>query len=102
MLKEIGIYSLFSAGAFVCLLNFYLSFLRYPILRRKGKSEDEIGSPSGFPFIGTMLVLFSVAHLTDSFLFPVGVVIMLLDTGGPHWLIGMMIYHSVRDKKESA
>ena len=99
MKTELGIYSLFAFGALFCVVNFYLSFLRYPILKRIGKNEEEIGSPSGFPFIGTFVVLFSIAHLAQSFLFPLGIMIILIDTGGPHWLLGMVIYHAVINKK---
>ena len=54
----IALYSLMPAlGAFICALNFYLTFLRRHVYRLRGR-ESEYRFVSGFPFIGSFLLLF--------------------------------------------
>lgn len=77
---------LFAAGTFICCTNFYLSFIRYPLclfLRR------EYEFVSGFPVIGQLLIVISIAlfpHRASTLLWA-GMVLALLDTGGVHWFI---------------
>src|SRR5438876_188048 len=45
----------FLVGGFVCLLNFYLSWLSFPLHRLRGLSPESFRSHSGFPLIGSIL-----------------------------------------------
>ncbi len=97
MLTDVLLYLLFFLGAFFCALNFHLSFLRVPLLRSKGVPDDQIQHVSGAPLLGTLFVLVGLgaAHDVPGFL-PLGLLLVLIDTGGPHWFVGTMIYMAVR------
>jgi hypothetical protein len=83
-------YAWFAIGAFVCCLNFYLSFLRYPLHRLLGRECKWV---SGFPGVGSVMVVGSLVELHESpVLFWAGVTIALLDTGGLHWFAGIMLW----------
>lgn len=83
-------YFLFGLGAYVCCLNFYLSFLRYPLCKLSGR---ECRWVSGFPLVGSLLVVLAGVVFHDApVFFWGGMVIALLDTGGLHWLVGTMLW----------
>jgi hypothetical protein len=86
-------YSLFLVGGLCSLLNFYLSFLRYPLykfLRREYRWE------SGIPLFGSLFLATGVALLwSNAAVFWLGVVLVAIDTGGLPWFIGVMLWHSV-------
>jgi hypothetical protein len=42
-------FAVFALGAFICLLNFYLSFVRYPLHRWRGLPKESYQWVSGFP-----------------------------------------------------
>jgi hypothetical protein len=105
----IAIYSLLPAlGAFICALNFYLTFLRRPLYRLRGR-EAEYRNVSGFPLIGSFLLLFGMfssyanvhfggpkGHLDIHMPFWArigGLVLAALDTGGLHWFIASQIWY---------
>ena len=73
---------------FFAVLNFYLSFIRpWGLIRRHG-SLDGIPHVSGFPIIGTILVLLGgslgFGAIGTSLL---GLVALALDTGGAPWFL---------------
>jgi hypothetical protein len=83
-------YFLFAIGAFVCCLNFYLSFLRALLSRLSGGEYKHV---SGFPLVGSLLLLIVVVALRESpWLFWTGITLALLDTGGLHWFVGVMLW----------
>jgi hypothetical protein len=83
-------YTLFAVGAFLCLLNFYLSFLRYPLYRLFGR---EYQHASGVPLFGSLLLVIAVTLLYERpLLFWSGITLALLDTGGLHWFAGIMLW----------
>jgi hypothetical protein len=90
-------YLMFALGAFVCCLNFYLSFLRYPLyklLRREFKWV------SGIPVVGSLSLTVPLIVFHDSpLLFWSGITIALLDTGGLHWFAGIMLWMHVFRRK---
>lgn len=89
MLDVLG-YVLFALGAFVSCLNFYLSFLRYPLCKLLGRQYKWV---SGFPVLGSLLVVIAVAILHEHpVFFWGGITIALLDTGGLHWFAGVMLW----------
>lgn len=84
------VYTLFAVGAFVCFLNFYLSFLRYPLYRLFGREYKHV---SGVPLFGSLLLIIAVTMLHEhSLFFWIGITIALLDTGGLHWFGGIMFW----------
>ncbi len=89
MVEVLG-YSLLASGAVVCCLNFYLSFLQYPLCKLLGREYKRV---SGIPIVGSLLVIIGVAILRESrSLYWGGIVIALLDTGGLHWFAGVMLW----------
>jgi hypothetical protein len=83
-------------GGFLCALNFYLSCLRYALYRLRGRTEEYRHS-SGFPFLGSVMVVFILIR-PPAFHFPLwavltGLVLATIDTGGPHWFIASQIYY---------
>ena len=72
-------------GAAVTLLNFYLSFVRYPWFRIRGGAPDRYRNVSGLPLIGSLLLWIGAAFLHS---YPVAMwsalTLSLFDTGGLH------------------
>jgi hypothetical protein len=96
-------YPLYTLGAVLCAMNFYLSFLRAPLLIRKGVPRDEIRHVSGAPLLGTVFVLVglpAVQHVPG--LVPLGILLILIDTGGPHWFVGTMLFMAVGGRRPHA
>ena len=90
----------FGLGAFLCVTNFYLSFLRYTVRRLRGLPRESYRWVSGFPLLGSLFVALSLFALYSlPFVLPVGLVLIAIDTGGIHWFVGGMIYHSVYGRK---
>ena len=85
----------FLVGGFVCLLNFYLSWLSYPLHRLRGLSPKSFRSHSGFPLIGSILVVVSLVGLhSESTVVPIAIGLIAIDTGGIHWFLGAQVYHA--------
>lgn len=83
-------YTFFAVGAFVCLLNFYLSFLRNPLYKLFGREYKHV---SGIPLFGSLLLIIAVTMLRERPLFFwSGITIALVDTGGLHWFAGIMLW----------
>ncbi len=49
--------ALLSFGGCISILNFYLSFLRYPLHVLRGGNKDNFQWVSGFPLVGTVFLL---------------------------------------------
>lgn len=83
-------YMLFAVGTFLCFLNFYLSFLRYPLYRLFGRECKHV---SGVPLLGSLLLVIAVTmlHMRPLFFWS-GITIALLDTGGLHWFAAIMLW----------
>ena len=81
-------YALVALGTIVATLNLYLSFGRYFFYRLRHCSADGYRHISGFPFIGTILVvgggLVSFGSVPVAVL---GLMTMVLDTGGTLWYL---------------
>ena len=87
-------YGLLAIGGWLCALNFYLSFLRYPFCRLFGQPHHWV---SGIPVFGSLLVLPALCFLPlSALLFWLAVVLAVLDTGGLHWFAGIMFWHWLR------
>ena len=97
---EVISYILFGLGSFFCVLNFYLSFLRYPIYRLSGGDKKEYKWVSGAPLLGSLFVGFSLLpHYETKWMLILGLALILIDTGGPHWFLASMVYYEVFRKK---
>ena len=84
-------YGLLALGGFVCALNFYLTFLRYPLHRLRGQPFRWV---SGFPLVGSLFVVPCLWWLPLlSWAFWLAVVLAVLDTGGLHWFAGVLLWH---------
>jgi hypothetical protein len=95
-------YFLFCLGGFICIVNFYLSFLHYPLYRLKGGQKTDYKWISGFPVLGSVFVIFSIILLLDFWVLMGGIVLITIDTGGFHWFLGSMFYHKVWKKSEGS
>ena len=73
----------------VAAINFYLSFLRYPVRRLLGQTPEEIRFVSGIPMVGTALVLLAGVFVRqwDAWMASAAIAILLVDTGGVLWII---------------
>lgn len=91
---------LFALGACLCALNFYLSFLRYPLYLRRGLPKESYRFVSGIPLFGS-LILFLLASYTSlpPVMFYAAVVLILADTGGIHWAVAAIAYHALKELK---
>ena len=90
-------YVLLSFGGLLCVLNFYLSFLRYPLYKLRGK-QSEYRWVSGIPLFGSVFVAVALVILREPFgIIVFGVILAALDTGGLHWFIGTMAFMGVRE-----
>jgi hypothetical protein len=80
-------------GTLIVWANFYTSFIRYPLHLRRGGTRENFRWVSGIPLVGVLLLCLAILCLANHpALVRTAIVIALLDTSGPHWLIGMLIY----------
>ena len=87
MPRPIG-FALVAIGAFVASLNFYLSFLRGFLHRLRQGSTDGYQHVSGFPIIGTLLVVCGgLISFGSAPIAVLGLITLLLDTGGSLWFL---------------
>jgi hypothetical protein len=78
------------AGGLVAGLNFYLSFLRYPLHRATGRPYRHV---SGLPLLGSLLLFpFAALHLESPLLLGLSVLFLCLDTGGIAWLAAVLLW----------
>ncbi len=83
---------LFFLGGVICAVNFYLSFLRYPIFLLRGGRKSEFRWISGTPVIGSLSVAVGLVYLHQtSWILLAGLVLILIDTGGLHWFAGTIL-----------
>jgi hypothetical protein len=87
---------LLALGTFITCINFYLSFIRYPLHRLRGRPREDYRFVSGFPAVGSGFLWFAAILLADHLrLMWAAIAISLLDTGGLHWFAGMMLYAAI-------
>lgn len=74
----------------VAILNFHLSFVRPALYRWRRGSMQEYRRVSGFPFVGTLLVVIGgVLGFGDGRAAGVGLFALALDTGRLPWFLGV-------------
>lgn len=92
----------FTLGALLCGLNFYLSFLRFPIYRLRGHSAESYRWSSGIPLFGSLFVAVTLFFLSSvPWILIVGILLIALDTGGIHWFIYSQIRDTFIQRKKS-
>ena len=92
-------YLFLALGALVCLLNFYISFIRMPLLTALGRSPRRV---SGFPLFGSvMLVTAAVLSWEKRALALTLLAIAALDTGGIHWFLGSLFWRSLVARRKA-
>lgn len=74
---------LFSTGAIISCLNFYLSFLRPVVHRLRRGTFDGYRFESGVPLLGSLLLVIAAVLMRDSAIWlTTALVVAFLDTGG--------------------
>jgi hypothetical protein len=77
----------FIIGALASVLNFYLSWLRFPVHRLRGGTKENFQWISGLPFIGSLTIL-GVLLLPPSTLVSASCLLLVgVDTGGLPWFV---------------
>jgi hypothetical protein len=94
-MKTLGLILVLIGGS-LCLLNFYLSFVRHLFYFKR---KNQYRFVSGFPVIGSLVLLAGLALLNTPKAWLIGIPIVLIDTGGLHWFAGVMIYQKFKEKK---
>jgi hypothetical protein len=93
-------YLAFALGAFLSLLNFYLSFVRAPLLLALGRPSRFV---SGFPLVGSLLLVASSFLLWRApWLVLTALAAAALDTGGLHWLLGVLLWRAISGRSGGA
>ena len=93
MIWDLLEYGAFFATAWVCLFNFFLSFIRMPWNRWRGR---DVRWSSGVPLFGSAFLLwFAIWHSDSPIWFWSSIAIALLDTGGLHWFASTMFWQEV-------
>jgi hypothetical protein len=86
-------YLTFALGAFLSLLNFYLSFVRVPLLRALARPSRFV---SGFPLVGSLFLVASAVLLWRArWLAFTALAVAALDTGGLHWFLGVLFWRAI-------
>ena len=94
---------LFCLGGIICVMNFYLSFLRYPVFLLRGGRKSEFQWMSGAPLIGSLSVAVGLGYLYETgWILVTGPILILMDTGGLHWFLGTMLYQWISRRDETA
>ena len=74
-------------GGCIAALNFWLSFLAARVHRlRRGTEPARV--PSGVPLVGSVLLAAAAFALPNGSVMQLAALVLLaLDTGGPHWFV---------------
>ena len=81
---------LFAVGAFVTVMNAYLSFIRYPVHLALGGTRETFRWVSGIPLIGSVCLWISIPLLSSVWLKWCAAALSIFDAGGIHWFLGTM------------
>jgi len=87
---------LFGFGGLICATNFYCAFLRYPLHRLCGGTQESYHYESGIPVFGSFFVAISLVKFWSyPILLPIAIILILVDTGGLHWFLGVMFWYVI-------
>ncbi len=98
-------WTFFLVGGFLCVLNAYLSWLRYPLYRLRGGAAEEYRWVSGAPLFGSLFVLLGwglqLNELESRAVDTAFWILVAIGTGGLHWFVISVIYHRIRGHGEA-
>ena len=98
-MRSVVAYLAFALGAWISLLNFYLSWVRIPLLRALGRAPLPV---SGFPLIASLLLVIAAALLWERRgLAVTALALAALDTGGIHWFLCGQLWHAIKSRHKS-
>ncbi len=80
-------YSLFVLGGLGSIINFYLSFLRYPIHRLRHGKDAKYQWVSGMPLFDALLVLGLLLLPKNLWLCGLAFLLLCVNTGGILWFV---------------
>jgi hypothetical protein len=87
-------YSLLCIAGAIAVLNFYLSFVREPICRYRGRECQYV---SGFPFFGNLFLILALLILERTALvWALAIAVTVLDTGGIAWFVLTFVWMGLR------
>ncbi len=93
---------LFTSGGLICALNAYLSWVRYPLHRARGRSAASFRWASGVPLVGSALVLgawaVTLRSLESAWINATAVALLLADSGGPLWFAIQVVRERIRGR----
>jgi hypothetical protein len=90
-------WALLVLSGYFCVLNFYLSFLRYPMHLWRGLPKESYRFVSGIPILASLIVYLLLRYARLPPVLEVAAIgLIAIDTGGIHWAIGNIIYQSLR------
>ena len=95
-------HALLAVGGLLCLTNFYLSFLRVPLLLRRGQPREEIRFVSGLPVLGSLLVLVALLLGLDGIERIAAWSLLVIDTGGLHWFAFSMALDALHERRRGS
>ena len=91
--------ALFIYGGWLCCYNFYCYFLRYGVHLLRGGTRENYRWDSGCPLLGSLFVAISLAWFwSNPTMLIQGGVLILIDTGGVHWMICTIFYRHLTGK----
>jgi hypothetical protein len=94
-MSDVATIAALTAGGAICLVNFYLSFLRRPLFVLRGGKKEDFRWSSGIPLIGSLIVVLTLVFARpDVWLMIPGAFLAAIDTGGIHWFLGTMLWHA--------
>jgi hypothetical protein len=94
---------LLALGTLVVCVNVYTSFLRYPLHRLRGGTRADFRWVSGFPLVGILLLGLAAMCLGNDYpaVAWTALAVAALDTSGPHWLAGIMLYALLSKRRKA-
>lgn len=91
---------LLAIGGSLCVLNMYLSLLRYPLHRLRGGLPEDYRWVSSIPLVGSLLVVLSwslwLRHEGSTALDLLAWSLIAIDTGGVHWFVWSLVNQRIR------
>lgn len=91
---------IFGLGGFISILNFYLSFIRYP-LHCLLSLKDDYKNISGYPMLGTVLNVISIIGFWGTKMALLATVFLFIDTGGFLWFAYSMLVQQLKRNKNN-
>jgi hypothetical protein len=89
-------------GTLLVWVNVYTSFVRYPLHRLRGGTREDFRWVSGVPLVGIFVLMLAVICFGRQYLALTwtAIVIAALDTSGPHWLAGFLLFNLLFQRRK--